>query len=101
MKAAAAQKHKDGQLGSLLSAVRTHLPDLKREGGLRPSDHNVHPTTLAHLRRRLCPVVSGYLRNDSLTDMEERSVLYFELFEWLKASARRPSRAAARLTTER
>jgi hypothetical protein len=64
--------------------VRAHLPDLKREGGLRPSDSNVHPTTLAHLRRRLCPIVSSYLRNDSLTDMEDRSVLYFELFEWLK-----------------
>ena len=29
-------------------------------------------------------VSSTLLRNDSLSDMSDRSVLYFELFEWLE-----------------
>lgn len=29
-------------------------------------------------------MASSLLRNDSLADMSERSVLYFELFEWLQ-----------------
>jgi hypothetical protein len=84
LQAFAAQRDKDTRLGNLLSEVRTYLPDMKREGGVRKSDSMCHPTTLAHLRRRFCPLLSNMLRNDSLTDMEERSVLYFELFEWLK-----------------
>lgn len=44
----------------------------------------VHPTALAHLRRRFNYICSALLRNDSLTDMSDRSVLYFELFEWLE-----------------
>jgi hypothetical protein len=78
------QRAKDESLGNLLTSVREHVPDMKRDGGQRASDHMVHPTTLAHLRRRFCPALSNFLRNDSLTDMEERSVFYFELFEWLK-----------------
>jgi hypothetical protein len=62
---------------------------MKREGGTHASDYHVHPTTLAHLRRRLCPVFSAFLRNDSLADMSDRSVLYFEMFEWLKVRSDR------------
>ena len=44
----------------------------------------VHPSTLVHLRRRFNYVSSTLLRNDSLADMSDRNVLYFELFEWLE-----------------
>ena len=66
--------------------VRVFLPSLSRTGGARTSDYLVHPTALAHLRRRFNPVSSSLLRNDSLTDMSDRNLLYFELFEWLEVS---------------
>lgn len=82
--AMAAQKTKDAELASLLAAVREFLPSVRREGGARASDFLVHPTTLAHIRRRFNLVCSTLLRNDSLSDMSDRSVLYSELFQWLE-----------------
>ncbi|CAA7259737.1 unnamed protein product [Cyclocybe aegerita] len=84
VKALAAQRAKDERLGKLLSAIRVYLPNLNREGGGRTSDYLVHPTTLAHLRRRFNHICSILLRNDSLADMSERSIIYFELLEWLE-----------------
>ncbi|KAG9038360.1 hypothetical protein FRB95_001772 [Tulasnella sp. JGI-2019a] len=78
------QNLRDAQLGLLMSQVRVYLPSLQRTGGGYPSDYLVSPTALAHLRRRFNHVASSLLRNDSLSDMSERSVLYFELFEWLQ-----------------
>lgn len=75
----AAQKEKDQAIGKLLAATRVYLPNLSREGGGQTSDYLVHPTALAHLRRRFNYVCSALLRNDSLADMSGRSVLYFEL----------------------
>ncbi|KAK7470678.1 hypothetical protein VKT23_002100 [Stygiomarasmius scandens] len=80
----ALQLEKDAKIGNLLSAVRVYLPNLHRSGGGRTSDYLVHPTALAHLRRRFNYVCSTLLRNDSLADMSERAVLYFELLEWLE-----------------
>ncbi|CDO68460.1 hypothetical protein BN946_scf184760.g16 [Trametes cinnabarina] len=79
-----AQRAKDEKLANLLTQIRTFLPSVNREGGGHASDYLVHPTALAHLRRRFNFVSSQLLRNDSLTDMSDRSVLYFELFEWLE-----------------
>ncbi|KAI0711061.1 ubiquitin conjugating enzyme family protein [Cerioporus squamosus] len=79
-----AQKAKDEKLATLLSNIRTFLPSVNREGGGHASDYLVHPTALAHLRRRFNFVSSQLLRNDSLSDMSDRSTLYFELFEWLE-----------------
>ncbi|KAK7049543.1 hypothetical protein VNI00_005574 [Paramarasmius palmivorus] len=82
--AQAQQLLKDERIGKLMTAVRTYLPSLHRPGGGRTSDYLVHPTALAHLRRRFNYVCSSLLRNDSLADMSDRSVLYFELLEWLE-----------------
>ncbi|KAI0071130.1 ubiquitin conjugating enzyme family protein [Panus rudis PR-1116 ss-1] len=84
LEAQAAQRVKDEKLANLLSSIRVYLPSLHREGGGKSSDYLPHPTTLAHLRRRFNFVSSQLLRNDSLSDMSDRSVLYFELFEWLE-----------------
>ena len=86
LEALAAQKAKDEKIGNLLIAVREYLPYLHREGGGQTSDYLVHPTALAHLRRRFNFICSTLLKNDSLADMSERSVLYFELLEWLEVS---------------
>jgi len=86
LEALAAQKAKDAKIGSLLIAIREYLPNLHRKGGGHPSDYLVHPTALAHLRRRFNFICSTLLKNDSLADMSERSVLYFELLEWLEVS---------------
>ena len=83
----ALQHAKDEKLGKLLTAVREYLPSLRRPGGGRTSDYLVHPTALAHLRRKFNYVCSTLLRNDSLADMSDRSVLYFELLEWLGVRA--------------
>ncbi|KAF8655221.1 hypothetical protein AX16_003128 [Volvariella volvacea WC 439] len=83
LQAQAQQKLKDEKLGKLLANIRVYLPNLHREKGGQASDYLVHPTALAHLRRRFNFVCSALLRNDSLADMSERSVLYFELMEWL------------------
>ena len=87
LKALAAQRVKDEKIGKLLCAIRVYLPNLNREGGGRTSDYLVHPTALAHLRRRFNYVCSNLLRNDSLADMSERSILYFELLEWLEVKS--------------
>lgn len=80
----AIQNAKDKKIAYLLAEIRTYLPSLHRPGGGETSDYLVHPTALAHLRRRFNYVCSSLLRNDSLTDMSDRSVLYFELLEWLE-----------------
>ncbi|KAF8486525.1 hypothetical protein JB92DRAFT_3024154 [Gautieria morchelliformis] len=82
--ALAIQRVKDERMASLLGSIRVYLPSLERIGGGQTSDYLVHPTALAHLRRRFNYVGSALLRNDSLTDMSDRAVLYFELFEWLE-----------------
>ena len=79
--AAKAQKAADERIANLMTTIRDYLPSISRG---RTSDYLVHPTTLAHLRRRFNYICSSLLRNDSLTDMSDRSVLYFELFEWLQ-----------------
>ncbi|KAG9317659.1 ubiquitin conjugating enzyme family protein [Chiua virens] len=84
VEAQAQQRAKDERIGSLLSQIRVYLPSLRREGGALTSDYMVHPTALAHLRRRFNFLCSTLLRNDSLSDMSDRSILYFELFEWLE-----------------
>ncbi|CAL1700032.1 unnamed protein product [Somion occarium] len=84
LEALAAQRAKDEKLSKLLSDIRVFLPSIHRAGGGKPSDFLVHPTALAHLRRRFNFVSSQLLRNDSLTDMSDRSVLYFELLNWLE-----------------
>ncbi|KAL1660626.1 hypothetical protein GGF50DRAFT_106202 [Schizophyllum commune] len=82
--AMALQQAKDRTIAALLTQIREYLPSLRRPGGSRTSDYLVHPTALAHLRRRFNYVCSTLLRNDSLADMSERSTLYFELLEWLE-----------------
>ncbi|OJA14679.1 hypothetical protein AZE42_02395 [Rhizopogon vesiculosus] len=84
LEAQTAQRLKDEKIGTILSQIREYLPSLRREGGARTSDYMVHPTALAHLRRRFNYLCTTLLRNDSLSDMSDRSVLYFELFEWLE-----------------
>ncbi len=79
----ALQHAKDEKIGNLLASIREYLPNLHRPGGGQTSDFLVHPTALAHLRRRFNNVCSALLRNDSLADMSDRRVLYFELLEWL------------------
>lgn len=86
MEAQAAQRAKDEKISKLLTAIRVYLPNLHRPGGGQTSDYLVHPTALAHLRRRFNYVCSTLLRNDSLADMSDRSVLYFELLEWLEVT---------------
>lgn len=80
----AAQRAKDEKLAFLLASIRVYLPSVRRPGGPKTSDYLVHPTALAHLRRRFNFVGSQLLRNDSLADMSDRSVLYIELYDWLE-----------------
>ncbi|KAJ7283680.1 ubiquitin conjugating enzyme family protein [Mycena rebaudengoi] len=84
LEAQAAQAVKDQKIGKLLTEIGVYLPTIRREGGTHSSDYNVHPTALAHLRRRFNYVCSALLRNDSLADMSGRSVIYFKLLEWLE-----------------
>ncbi|KAJ6613484.1 hypothetical protein B0H10DRAFT_2048706 [Mycena sp. CBHHK59/15] len=84
IEAQAVQAAKDQKIGKLLTEIGVYLPAIHREGGGQDSDFLVHPTALAHLRRRFNYVSSALLRNDSLADMSERSVLYFKLLEWLE-----------------
>lgn len=72
------QRAKDEKLANLLTSIRGYLPSIHRPGGAVASDYLVDPTTLAHLRRRFNFISSQLLRNDSLADMSDRSVLYFE-----------------------
>jgi hypothetical protein len=84
IEAQATQRAKDEKIAKLLYGIRVYLPNLHRKGGGQTSDYLVHPTALAHLRRRFNYICSTLLRNDSLADMSERAVLYFELLEWLE-----------------
>ncbi|KAG6900953.1 hypothetical protein C0993_004390 [Termitomyces sp. T159_Od127] len=84
LEAQAMQHSKDEKIGKLLSDIRVYLPNIHRDGGGQTSDYLVHPTALAHLRRRFNYICSTLLRNDSLADMSDRSVLYFELLHWLE-----------------
>lgn len=78
------QKTRDTKMAALMAEVREFLPSLQRKGGVQTSDYLVHPSALAHLRRRFNWIGSTLLRNDSLADMSDRSILYFELFSWLE-----------------
>ncbi|KAH7344763.1 hypothetical protein B0J17DRAFT_702352 [Rhizoctonia solani] len=84
LEAMQSQKARDSKMAALMAEVREFLPSLQRKGGVQTSDYLVHPSALAHLRRRFNWIGSTLLRNDSLTDMSDRSVLYFELFSWLE-----------------
>ncbi|KAG2341132.1 hypothetical protein BDR05DRAFT_476839 [Suillus weaverae] len=55
----------------------------------------VHPTALAYLRRRSNYLRTTLLRNDFLSDMSDRFVPFFVLFEWLKTPASCTSSAVA------
>ncbi|KZO91353.1 hypothetical protein CALVIDRAFT_521696 [Calocera viscosa TUFC12733] len=79
-----AQRARDTRIGTLLSQVRVFLPSLARKPDAETSDYLPHPTALVHVRRRFNSVGSALLRNDSLADMSDRQVLYFELLEWLE-----------------
>ncbi|KAG8955660.1 hypothetical protein FRC04_007651 [Tulasnella sp. 424] len=92
--ALAAQQARDTRIGTLMSQVRAFLPSLQRTGGSQTTDYLVSPTALAHLRRRFNTVASSLLRNDSLTDMSDRSVLYFELFSWLETISKHEALAS-------
>ncbi|KAG9045669.1 hypothetical protein FS837_005881 [Tulasnella sp. UAMH 9824] len=92
--ALAAQQARDTRIGTLMSQVRDFLPSLQRPGGSQTTDYLVSPTALAHLRRRFNTVASSLLRNDSLTDMSDRSVLYFELFSWLETISKHEALAS-------
>ncbi len=70
-----------------MAQLHVFLPSLRRPGGALTSDYLVHPTALAHLRRRFNNICSSLLRNDSLADMSDRSTVYFELFEWLEVGS--------------
>ena len=78
-----AQRSADIKTAELLSQVRVYLPSLSRPSGPRSSDHLVHATALAHLRRR-SGFVNDLLRNDSLLDMSNRGEWYRVLFDWLE-----------------
>ncbi|WVQ95948.1 hypothetical protein IAU59_003047 [Kwoniella sp. CBS 9459] len=83
LKAQRAQEEADRKTTTLLNQVSVFLPSFNRTGGPKASDHLVHPTALAHLRRRSA-FVNDLLRNDSLLDMSNRGDLYRALFDWLE-----------------
>ncbi|WVF68400.1 hypothetical protein IAT40_003165 [Kwoniella sp. CBS 6097] len=83
VRAEKAQREADKKTTTLLNQVSVFLPSFDRPGGARASDHLVHPTALAHLRRRSA-FVNDLLRNDSLLDMTNRGELYRALFDWLE-----------------
>ena len=78
-----AQTEIDLATTKVLRQVQAYLPNLDREGGPCISDLMVHPTALAHLRRK-STFVNDLLRNESLLDMTNREELYAALFDWLK-----------------
>ena len=82
-----------------MAQLRVFLPSLRRPGGALTSDYLVHPTALAHLRRRFNNICSSLLRNDSLADMSDRSTVYFELFEWLEVGNSFTTTATCDLST--
>jgi hypothetical protein len=78
-----AQTKADLATTEVLRHVQAYLPNLDRQGGPCISDLMVHPTALAHLRRKSA-FVNDLLRNESLLDMTNREELYAALFDWLK-----------------
>ncbi|KAK4687368.1 hypothetical protein P7C73_g2746, partial [Tremellales sp. Uapishka_1] len=92
-KAEREQQAADEKTSQLLAQVRTYLPSINRKSGSRTSDHLVHPTTIAHLRRR-SGFVNDLLRNDSLVDMSNRGSLYRALFDWLEIVSRHEALAS-------
>lgn len=77
------QKMQDQSLASLLASVRVFMPNRSRIGPFRSSDHMPSIATAIHIRRRFNPIASDLLKNDSLSDMSDRRVLYEEFLEWL------------------
>jgi len=70
----------------VLRQIQVYLPNLDRQGGPCISDHMVHPTALAHLRRK-STFVNDLLRNESLLDMTSREELYVAMLDWLKVAS--------------
>ncbi|EGG03790.1 uncharacterized protein MELLADRAFT_65352 [Melampsora larici-populina 98AG31] len=77
------QKMQDQSLASLLASIRVFMPNRSRKGPFRSSDHMPSIATAIHIRRRFNPIASDLLKNDSLSDMSDRRVLYEEFLEWL------------------
>ncbi|EIW71417.1 hypothetical protein TREMEDRAFT_27247 [Tremella mesenterica DSM 1558] len=88
-----AQRVMDGEFAKLLGQVRIYLPSYRRASGARTSDHLVHPTALAHLRRR-SGFVNELLRNDSLLGMSNRFPVYDALLDWLEVISSHESLAS-------
>ncbi|KIY34108.1 ubiquitin-conjugating enzyme family protein [Cryptococcus gattii E566] len=88
-----AQKKADQQVATILQQVQQFLPNPHRAGGPATSDYLVHPTALAHLRRRSA-FMNDLLRNDSLFDMSQRGDIYRALFDWLEIVSNNESLAS-------
>ncbi|KIR36597.1 ubiquitin-conjugating enzyme family protein [Cryptococcus deuterogattii MMRL2647] len=88
-----AQKKADQQVATILQQVQQFLPNPRRAGGPATSDYLVHPTALAHLRRRSA-FMNDSLRNDSLFDMSQRGDIYRALFDWLEIVSNNESLAS-------
>ncbi|KAG2039681.1 hypothetical protein BDR03DRAFT_950856 [Suillus americanus] len=48
----------------------------------------MNPTALAHFCRRFKNLCTTLLKNDSLPGMSDRSLLYFQSFQWFKTPMR-------------
>ena len=83
----------DAKVSRHLNQLRYYLPSYGRESGARTSDHLVHPTALAHIRRR-SGFLNDLLRNDSLLGMSNRAALYEALLDWLYAVSKHESLAS-------
>ncbi|KAG0148440.1 hypothetical protein CROQUDRAFT_654953 [Cronartium quercuum f. sp. fusiforme G11] len=81
--ASKAQLLQDQALASLLASVRIFMPNRNRPNGYRHSDHMPSLAAAIHIRRRFNPIASELLKNDSLTDMSDRRILYNEFLQWL------------------
>lgn len=81
--ASKAQLLHDQTIASLLASVRVFMPNRSREGPFRSSDHMPSIATAIHIRRRFNPIASELLKNDSLSDMSDRRILFEEFLAWL------------------
>jgi hypothetical protein len=86
------QTKTDDATAKLLSQLAVYLPNMKRSRTFT-SDSMVHPTALAHLRRR-SGFVNDLLRNNSLLDMTARNDIYCTLLDWLEIVANHEALAA-------
>ncbi|WVO14986.1 hypothetical protein L204_102629 [Cryptococcus depauperatus] len=93
IKAEEMQRLADSAVSVLLQHVQQYLPNINRQGGPATSDYLVHPTALAHLRRR-SNFINALLRNDSLLDMSNRDAIYRALFDWLEIVSNNESLAS-------